>query len=784
MVTRSKNSLAAAFSLLGTLSVGAHGFQEASPQVLAEPINGANAATPALEEVVVTAQKRAQSTQEIGMTVESLSGDALRDKGFSKAEDLAKVIPNMSMVNVTGGGLPIVLVRGVGLQNFRVNDSPTTAFYVDEVYQSNVAAADFSMFDLERIELLKGPQGGLYGRNTISGAVQVISRQANVDEEANGYVKAGYGTYGHTELEAAFGAPLSDTVAMRVAVRSEQSGDTDYQSTTSDFEHGEVDRWGGRAMLHVQPSDTIDVQLKIHGGEDNSETPLLQAVPTHTPGVLVGNVGLGAATSTLCDDLTNGLGSTDNCVYVNGLSEAEADYGVNGRYDSAGDFPNFIENSWNGASVKAAFEFDELTFTAISAVDNLDYRRAVDLDGLPIEWSHLDYNTSVSGYSQEFRLARDAESFNWVVGVNYAADELEEASSALGSEGLFPVGFSANGLVQNYTQETKALAVYGHAEWGFADDFNLVGELRHTDASKTFEVSQTLDHVSVGPVPFPGIDGLEFENDYQNLSGKLALEYFVSEDLLTYASVSKGFKTGGFYGGVVFSPDELQPYDSETILAYETGFKSDLLERRMRLNGAAFYYDRSDVQQSATTTGENPVTRLTNVGDVDVVGAELDLEYLLTQSWSVKLALGYTDSELMESDLVSATIPGLPAASIAGTNTPNYSKVTSILSTNYEQSLSDSLTWMVNLDYSYRSERDLNLITQSAEEALLREPAVGLASLRFALREEVQGWTAGLAIDNATDEEYRTAVRDNGLRGMYQIYGAPRTARMTFTYDF
>lgn len=720
----------------------------------------------AIEEVVVTAQKRAQSAQDVGISVAAMSGDQLREQGISKAEDLANVIPNVSSLNTTGGGVPILIVRGVGLQNFRLNDSPTTAFYVDEVYQTSIASAEFSMFDLERVELLKGPQGGLYGRNTISGAMQVISEKPDPEAGVNGYVDAGYGEHGRTKLEGAVGMPLSETAAVRVAGRWEQSDDTEYKSVTNDFTHGETDKWAARAMLSMELSDNVSVLAKLHGGADNSELPLTRPLGLYAPGS--GPVG-GAA----CEP----LGGAD-CQHV-WTGASNTDYGVEGRYDSASDLGGYLDNEWLGGSVIAEFELsDNLVLTSISAYDEMDLGRVIDLDGLPIEFMHVTYGSELEAWSQEFRLAYDADSFSVVGGVNYAKDDLKEHSVVMGREGLIKAAFGgADGLDQKYDQSTEALAAYAHAEWQFSEGFNLITELRHTDAEKTFKGDETLIF-GTALVPFIPVDD---SKSFSAWSGKLALEWSISDDMMAYTSVSDGFKTGGFYGGFATSSDEMVPYESETILAYELGLKSDWMDGRLRANGSVFVYDREDVQQTATTA--SGVSRLTNVGDVDVQGAELDLTYLATEKLSLALGFGYTDSELVASDLFSATPATSTRVSIEGTNTPNYSKYNWNLSAKYETDLTDDLYGRAQLEYSYRSHRDLNLVTNASEAPALVQPAYDLINLRLAVGSESDAWEASFFVENLTDEEYKTAARTT-LRGMYDLYGESRTWGLAVNYRF
>lgn len=764
--------------------------------------SGAAVAEGVLEEVVVTAQKRAQSAQDIGIAVAAISGDAMREQGIVNGEDLAKAIPNFSVQNISGAGLPVVIVRGIGLQNFRINDSPTTSFYVDEVYQTSIASVEFSMFDMERVEVLKGPQGGLYGRNTIGGAVQVISAKPDIGEGFSGYVTAGYGKYARTQFEGGATIPLSDIAAARVSGRWEQSDDTDFESTTGDFEHGEQDRWAGRLQLHVTPSDTVDLNFKLHGGNDESESPLLRTVGLYQN---VGNagalgaegvsLGLGLALNGLpggglCDAVATGNGADSrNCATLTGVTPA--DYGLgdsdDDRYDAAGDvnFQPGIENQWYGASLVATFELGDYSLTSVTGYDDIDYRRFNDADGTPVQFQDIDYGSTIEAWTQEFRLAYvGGDTVNWVVGINYAEDELAENTILFGAEGVLPLFFGgATFSPQDYVQETEAVAAYGHGEWRFADNWNLVGELRYTKEDKSFSGGQVFGFADGSTAPFLSTDD---DTSFDAFSGKVGLDWTPADNVLVYGSVSQGFKTGGFFGGFVTSQAQFDPFDEETILAYELGIKSDWLDNRLRANGSIFFYDREDVQQSAAdTSGTVDIARLSNVGDVEASGAELDLTWLATESLMLQLSLGYTDSETVESTFETSVLPLIADSSLEGTNTPNYSKFSANFIGRYEMPVTEYLLGSVQLEYSYRSDRDLSVLTNPAlEKPLFREQGYGLVNLRVGIGAQDGQWKAAAFVDNLTDEVYRVEARADGLFGLRELYGPELTWGVNFTYNW
>ena len=753
---------------------------------LAAAIAGVSASVPTLaeegfflEEVVVTAQKRAQSTQDIGLSIAAVTGESLRDQGIDQAADLAKIIPNVSVQNVSGGGVPVVIIRGVGLQNFRINDTPTTAFYVDEVYQTSIASAEFSMFDLERVEVLKGPQGGLYGRNTIAGAIQILSNTPDVDEAANGYLKASYGSYAKKEFEGGVTVPLSDIAAARVSGRWVKSDDTYFESVTGDFDHGVEDRWGGRAIVRVTPSDNADFVFKVHGGEDNSDLPLLRSIGTHSGAFFTGP----------CGSIAAGNGSDPSaCTTVNGQTPVELGLGQSDsdRFDSAATSDSFLENSWWGSSLIATFNVGDYTLTSISAYDEIDYRRVSDVDATPAEIQHIDYRSEIESWSQEFRLAYEGNNYNWVAGINYAEDELAEDTVLYGADLLPGIFAGADHSPQQYLQEAESTAAYVHAEWQFADQWNLVSELRHTDETRSFKGGSSAINSTNGAV----ILAVSTDDSarYDAFSGKFALEWMPTDNLMSYASYSRGFKTGGFFGGLATNVSQLEQFDSETNDAFELGVKSDWLDGTLRANASVFFYDRKDVQGSARddSGGAVSIARLQNIGDVETSGAEMDLTWLPTRNLSLNLGVGYTDAEIVDSDLVQKDSLGNPQAfAMEGRNVANYSKWSLNFIGKYEQSVGDNLMASAQLEYSYRSERDLTQTVNSEEEAaVFREPGYDIINLRIGLGSEDGVWNVTGFVENLADESHRLLARSDGLFGVHELYGAPRTWGLSFTRNW
>lgn len=749
----------------------------------------------AIEEIVVTAQKRAQSAQDIGISVSAFDGDSLRDRGIDRAVELNQLIPNVSLQNVGGGGVPVVIIRGIGLQNFRINDSPTTAFYVDDVYQTSIASVEWTMFDLDRVEMLKGPQGGLYGRNALGGAVQIISKTPDIGKN-NGYVTFGYGEYSRAEFEGAAGFALSDNAAIRFAGRWEQSSDAAYSNVTLGREQGEEDRKAARVALRYAPSDAVDILFTLHGGKDDSQLPPLRPIGIYAnigtgaalgaPGVslgfLNGVLGLGLG-DPLCASVRAGQGSDPaNCATITGITPST--YGISSDvYTSPSATDGFQENEWSGASLNARFAFGDYSLQSITAYDSIDYRRFVDFDGTPLEHQHIDYNTTIDSLSQEFRLFYNgSDTVNWVIGLTYSKDELDEATVLMAADGIVPLFFGGAVFIpQAYAQDTDAFAIYGHAEILLNDAWNLVGELRYTDAEATFAGGQLLGFPGGATVPFLSTSD---KTDFQAVSGKIGLEWTLSDDILVYGSISEGFKTGGFFGGFATSAEQLAPFKEETVLAYELGLKSDLQNGRVRLNGSVFFYDRKDVQQNAADPNSVfAIKRIANIGDVETAGAEIDLTWLASEQLTFIIGLGTTDAEVTDSTFVqSSSLPLLPDTSMSGSNIPGYADLSANFLARYDQPLGDNLYANFQIDGRYQSEVDLSVITNPIEEALFQEPSYSIWNVRAGIESASGNWKVQAFVANVADKEYRSAVHNDGTFGVYELYGLPRTWGVGFTY--
>lgn len=747
------------------------------------------------EEITVTATKRAKSQQDVGMTVNAVTGDQIRDLGINDVEGLIGTVPGTGFNNVAGGGIPVVVIRGVGLQNFRVNDTPTTAIYVDEVYQTSVAEAVGTIFDVERVEILKGPQGGLYGRNAVGGAIQVISAKPNFDKH-EGYMSLDYSRYDRVETEAVLSGPLSETLAYRIGGKVVSSGDTFYRSVTGNFDHGEEERWAARGQLEFRPSDSANLLLKFHGGGDTSELPLPHAVGmfrrlglglgavtgvTDTAdGAILNALPQTASLAYICDAVLTGGRDPSSCETLNGLTPDEI--GIESRYDSASATRPQLDNSWWGASAVASFYLGRYTLTSITAYNSFDHGRFVDMDTSAKVHQEVDYRTDIEAWSQELRLGFEGDNgLSWIAGVNYAEDEQVEDTTLFTETGILRMQIGGLTLAeQNFVQKTDAFSVYGRADKRFGEKLNLVLEARYTNEKKSFDGGVVLSQV--GSV----LSDIDDKESYSAFSGKLALEYFATDDAMLYASVSKGFKSGGFFGGFATSNAQLEPFENEEIYAYEAGFKTDWPDLRLRLNGSVFYYDRQGVQANALDPrGLVAVARLTNIGDVETYGAELETVWSPTAHFSLRAGLAYLKAEIVSSDLLTSNIYRTSnAESYIGARMPNQPEFSANMIGRYERDLSASLTGAVQVEFDYQSEQDQAVIVIPEEQGLLTEPSYSLVNLRASIGAAEGDWRVTAYVTNLFDTAYRESAGASGPAGVFEIYGAPRIWGLTIDFSF
>lgn len=767
--------IAAAATLIGAL---------APAQAQTEP-PAPEGASDANETVLVTAQKRTQRLQDVPIAIRSFSDRDVRELGADKLQDLVRVVPNVTLYDDRGSGQPTWVIRGIGLADFNPNNTPTAALFYDEIYMPSNALSGLGLFDLERIEVLKGPQGGLYGRNTSGGAIRVMSARP-VLGETGGYLDLSYGSWDAVTAQGALNVPLGSKTALRLSARFDQGGGwQDSLATVGDDNHGDRDILSLRGQLLFEPGENFSVLLKVEAGHDRSETLLGRATGTE-------NMALGSGR---CPSLLAGVRDDQNCgtwadrnllALGRPLGFSARDQSDDGRVVLSNPI-NALDNEWVGATLNASYDFGGVTLTSVTGYLDYDYAQNFDYDGSQLELGHEYSDVNFEVWSQEFRLQSDDKGrFDWMVGAIYNSDVIEDTRVFSLRENVIAAPPPVNSLRRSYVQDTKSWALYVNLGYEVSDTVRVHGSLRYTDETK--EISQASLFI-------PALNFFLFQNASRSLTlkdnwtGDFGVDYKPSEDLLLYAKVTKGYKSGGFFGGVATDPSGLDPYTEETIWAYEAGVKAEY-KGGFRVNTAAFYYDYRDRQGYLNRL--NPLTGFTavtlgNIGDVGLYGAEIEVTWSppAVEGLTLMFNPAYVAGEIVDSDATSVSLTGVtyPLEGLP-VNTPRWSY---FAMARYERAISGDLLGSIQLNYAWRRSPNPttaytanNLLTY----ALYHIPDYGSLDARIAVGNDVQGWEIAFEAKNVTDENnFTVATRDSG--GSYMtFFEQPRRFNLRARYSF
>ncbi len=680
-----------------------------------------------IEEIIVTAQKREQSLNDVSVAVTVFTGDAIREQRLGQPIDLAAQTPNLNINETFGNTITNVSIRGLGLNDYAVNNNPAAGIYVDEVYLVSPAMLGFQLFDMERVEVLKGPQGTLYGRNTTAGAMRFISRKPT--EELEGYLSADYGRYDHFLLEGALGGRIAEGLTGRVAVQTSQRTDGFQLNRATGDKVGEIDRTAWRGLLNWQPSENLDILLNVHGGVDKSDTLLIKVDNVFTP----------------------------------------VDDGIADPYSSSAGNDTELDNENYGASLTINWDLSgDLTLTSVTGYEDYERSHDEDRDGTTLVQLDGLFLNEIEQVSQELRLTYVRDDYILIGGVFYERDEVSTRDRFDSSDllPLFGPAFAtAQAIGNEYAQDSDSYAVFGHAEWQFHEDWKFIAGLRYTEEDKEFTDAFTFLLVGEDRTEiqvFPPVS-----NDYSvsNLSGKAGIDYTGIENTLLYASVSRGFKSGNFQGQLTFNPADLGGFGKEIVWAYEIGAKTQLLNNSLQFNLSAFFYDYEGVQiyGSIYQSIVGPLFGIANAGDAEVYGAEFDLLWKAAEGLDIRLGLGLLDTEITDSilDPYVAT----------GSKLPNAPELNFNALVRYEWNLTGNLVADIMFDTSYKDDVIYDIVRQPPQAL---EDGYWISNVRGGIKSASGTWGVYLWGKNITDEVYRTQVLTSTV-GFGENYGLPAT---------
>lgn len=707
-----------------------------------------------LEEVTVTATKRAESTQDIGIAISAYTGDQMEQLGFNNAQQVTAMAPGVHTIQPNGEANYAVGMRGVASSDFTTNVESPVAVYVDEVYVSQMSGAGFALFDMERVEMLRGPQGTLFGRNATGGLVHFITRKPS--EEFEGYVKGTVGDYDQYRVEGAIGGG-TDTLSARFSGSYHQNDGYIENRLKPSENLNNADDQSYRLQVLWSASDDVELLLNVRHSEQDIDTGFFENVSSVVPGKLTPNT------------FNPVLGYLDNDGDV-----------FAGDYDD----PGFNDLTTDGYTATLKWDFEHFRMTSITDQSNVEREYIEDSDASPAPVFNFFLLTDSEQFSQELRFDGEAESFQWVAGLYYMDLEINDVNGSITDPfvGPAPTPGAEAGLYNPYTSELESISVFGQVDIPLADDWTLIVGGRYIRDEKDFEFSVNIDEF-LDPRSEPGFSDASNRNQLAQLaaykgdrddtewSGRLQLEWTMSDDWLLYAGYNRGVRGGGFNAPIFpLSPpldynDETLSYDPENLDAFEVGFKSTLMDGIMQFNGAFYYYDYNDYQ-AFNIIGLDTITFNT---DAESYGGEIEVQASPIDGLDILFGAAYNDIDV---DIGDTTVPSVQS--------PEWNLNALV---RYEWPMFGG-GLAIQGDVVYRSEHFFSLSGAETVE----EDGYTLSNASLTWTSENAVWQASAFVNNLTDEEYLVQTFDLSGPDVFgiteQYYGRPRWWGASLKYSW
>ena len=740
-----------------------------SSSVLAQEAATTEKKEASLEQITVTAQKRTQSIQEVPISVATLSGEKFESL-FSGGEDilaLAVRVPGLYAESSNGRVAPRFYIRGLGNTDFDLAASQPVSIIMDEVVMENVVLKSFPLFDVQQVEVLRGPQGTLFGRNTTAGIIKFDTVKPTQDVE--GYAKAGFGSYGTMNFEGAISGGLTDELSARLSLLSQERDDyIDNAFTGENDAIGGYDEKAYRLQLLWEPSADFSALLNVHGRELEGTASIFRAN-----------------------------------VFTKGSNELNENYDretvfYDGDLQGDGIDNNPQEYDGFGASLKLEYDMDEVTFTSISAIETAEGSSLGDVDGgfnradgtsgpgfIPFSAVTQDNLDDLEQYTQEFRFSSNTrDALNWQLGAFYydASFNVTSIDGFFGATTVF--------------HENQTWAVFGQTSYQVNEKLNVTGGIRYTHDSKSLVVGdQNVDGFALVIGAAQVQDYEDIDVDDGQTSFELSANYRVTDDMSVFARYANGFRAQTIQGRDVAFEGSPSVADAETINSFELGIKSDLFDDSLRLNAAAFYYTVDDMQFSAIGGGNN-FTALVNADKGEAYGFEVDAQWLATDELTFTAGYSYNHTEIKDDSLTVSPCGTNPdfgstgnctvtdprpdgfVASIDGNPFPQAPESIFNFTARYTIPIGDDGEFFVFTDWAFQGET--NIFLYEAVEFTTDDNFEG--GLRIGYENFAHNYTVALFGRNITDEDnVKGAIDFNNLTG---IVNEPRVWGVEFKYTY
>jgi len=758
----------------------------------------------ALEEIIVTAQKRVESLQDVPIAISAFEGDFLDRANITNISDIAAHTPGFSS-SAANPVSPQIFMRGIGTDDFGIASDPSVGLFIDGVYYGRAGGAITDLEDVQRIEVLKGPQGTLFGRNTIGGAISITTERPS--DEVEGSVSVKLGKYDNKSISATFNTPIvEDKLHVRGSVKKTRQGG--WQSNLQDGrdDGANTNNASGRLSLTWMPTEVVDVTLKNNWSRTDENFGYQKALN------VMGQDSVASANAVL-QGFAAAAGYAPQTIDAVALDPINFDLG---RADTAvAGGPSVFDRHLRGHSVRIDWNLNEnYELTSVSAYRDYTLTTA-EPSGLSLDvFSTRAASEEVETYSQELRLNASFDTIEWFIGLSAFREDSAistEATARISDPFIASLIGAVWGVpfdvfytldeTSTASNRTDSYAAFGDTTWDLTEDWSLSLGLRYTYDKKAFglnnpgfvgvELDSNPDLAASGilvwenlGVVFPSnLDGVgepvvdKQQDNWENLSGRVVLSHDFSEDIQSYFSVAQGYKSGGFNTVPGVNPATFEisnaAFAPEEVISYELGIKSSLLDSRLRVNAALFQYEYSDLQ----VVSEDPSSLaavILNAGQATGTGLELDIAYLATENLQLSASMAWLEAEYDQfriSDSVNLKGQELNRA-------PTFS---GSLGLDYNIAIEMPGEVRLTANYSYTGEQrytpTLGSDVIADDSKLAIEGAYGLVSGKISYISENQDWEVSLWGTNLTDEQY-LAERGTPAAAFGFVYGRMGAPRM------
>jgi iron complex outermembrane recepter protein len=772
---------------LAGIAIPATGFADDAPVAATSSAKTSDTDSSGLAEIIVTANKIEEASSKVGATIQTIDDKALEQQHVTTLQDLANVVPGLTFTQ-TEYSTPVYTLRGVGFYENSLAAYPDVSVYLDQAPLPLPAQTELTLFDIQRVEVLKGPQGTLFGNNATGGAINYIANKPTTDFAAGTQVS--YGKYNTGQVDGFVSGPLSSTLLARFAFSVTESADGWQHSQTRDDTNGKQNKVAARAIFDWHPTDALRFELNVNGWYDGSQPQQPQFIqfkpnfPSYTPLI---NQPLAPNDANVAD-------------WTVRFGEPRADDAL---------FQTFLRTDYDLTPT--------ITLTSISNYIYLSRNQRPDEDGSQYATSDETLNKGwIDSFSEELRVAGGGTGpLRWLGGLNYSGDRVRERDTISwpdGSTHTFRPFAGSLGNTDDSKQRMNNYAVFAHADYNILDQLKLKAGVRGTEADRSNDecgiqfLGTPLDPngiiqnfvagtaaflgrraftpvgpgqcAMIGAPPTYDIGRLNTHLNEHNVSWSGGLDWQATDTLLAYANISRGYKAGGFPTLPASYYLALAPVTQEKVTDYEAGFKAQLLDRRLLVNGAAFYYDYTNKQLKSRIIDPifGVLTALVNIPKSTIRGAELEVHARPLTGLDIGAAATFLDAKI---DRFTGVNQVGQVDNFVGSSVPYTPKWTLTSSINYEHPLTDQLSGFIGAQVSYQSKTTAAIGSPS----LYLMPSYSLLDLQLGVQSQDGRWRAFAWGKNILNRFYVNNIVEQE-DAVFRYTGRPATYGIAVSYRF